>query len=97
MHVLYGDGQQVCSSSGTDCKFALVLNVGKCIPITRGAGIYQPHMGEALERLNEGNWVSKFLSVALTFLGDFFRLEFQFSYFCRELNYRFITTLISCI
>lgn len=36
---------------------AIDLHVGKCIPITRGAGIYQPHMAEALERLNEGEWV----------------------------------------
>ena len=31
---------------------------GKCIPITRGGGIYQEHMNEALERLNDGEWVS---------------------------------------
>ncbi|KAA8515370.1 hypothetical protein F0562_019019 [Nyssa sinensis] len=26
----------------------------KCIPITRGAGIYQEHMNEALDRLSDG-------------------------------------------
>lgn len=31
---------------------------GKCIPITRGGGIYQEHMIEALERLKDGEWVS---------------------------------------
>lgn len=30
---------------------------GKCIPITRGGGIYQEHMNEALERLSNGEWV----------------------------------------
>lgn len=30
---------------------------GKCIPITRGGGIYQEHMNEALERLSDGAWV----------------------------------------
>lgn len=30
---------------------------GKCIPITRGGGIYQEHMEEALQRLKNGSWV----------------------------------------
>ncbi|XP_059597870.1 N-acylphosphatidylethanolamine synthase isoform X6 [Vitis vinifera] len=33
------------------------FRLGKCIPITRGAGIYQEHMNEALERLSDGAWV----------------------------------------
>ncbi|XP_059597867.1 N-acylphosphatidylethanolamine synthase isoform X3 [Vitis vinifera] len=37
--------------------FRLVNYTGKCIPITRGAGIYQEHMNEALERLSDGAWV----------------------------------------
>lgn len=43
------------------CCFAvskMVTWTGKCIPITRGGGIYQEHMNEALERLNDGEWVS---------------------------------------
>ncbi|KAL3525126.1 hypothetical protein ACH5RR_013498 [Cinchona calisaya] len=28
----------------------------KCIPITRGGGIYQEHMNEALDRLRDGAW-----------------------------------------
>ncbi|MCO5549146.1 hypothetical protein L7F22_002612 [Adiantum nelumboides] len=36
------------------------FRLGKCIPITRGAGIYQPHMHEALERLNAGDWLHTF-------------------------------------
>ncbi|TXG69494.1 hypothetical protein EZV62_004429 [Acer yangbiense] len=34
--------------------------IGKCIPITRGGGIYQEHMTEALERLNDGAWLHTF-------------------------------------
>ncbi|KAE9466293.1 hypothetical protein C3L33_01792, partial [Rhododendron williamsianum] len=33
---------------------------GKCIPITRGGGIYQEHMNEALERLSDGAWLHTF-------------------------------------
>ncbi|KAM7253011.1 hypothetical protein ACFE04_025629 [Oxalis oulophora] len=40
--------------------FSYVFRVGKCIPITRGGGIYQEHMNEALERLTEGEWVHTF-------------------------------------
>ncbi|TQD76208.1 hypothetical protein C1H46_038235 [Malus baccata] len=36
------------------------FRVGKCIPITRGGGIYQEHMNEALERLSEGSWLHTF-------------------------------------
>ncbi|KAL5980172.1 hypothetical protein ACLOJK_036639 [Asimina triloba] len=32
------------------------FRLGKCIPITRGGGIYQEHMNEALDRLSEGGW-----------------------------------------
>uniref|UniRef100_A0A0R0IAL1 Tafazzin family protein n=1 Tax=Glycine max TaxID=3847 RepID=A0A0R0IAL1_SOYBN len=38
--------------------YSYIFRVGKCIPITRGGGIYQEHMNEALERLNDGEWVS---------------------------------------
>ncbi|XP_042508275.1 N-acylphosphatidylethanolamine synthase isoform X2 [Macadamia integrifolia] len=36
------------------------FRLGKCIPITRGAGIYQEHMNEALDRLSEGAWLHTF-------------------------------------
>ncbi|CAK7357546.1 unnamed protein product [Dovyalis caffra] len=36
------------------------FRVGKCIPITRGGGIYQEHMNEALERLSGGEWLHTF-------------------------------------
>ncbi|XBJ04893.1 hypothetical protein VPH35_023764 [Triticum aestivum] len=42
-----------------------MFRLGKCVPITRGAGIYQDHMNEALEVLSTGGWVCTFSS-ALT-------------------------------
>ncbi|XP_022741149.1 N-acylphosphatidylethanolamine synthase isoform X2 [Durio zibethinus] len=36
------------------------FRLGKCIPITRGAGIYQEHMNEALQCLNNGAWLHTF-------------------------------------
>jgi monolysocardiolipin acyltransferase len=33
------------------------VRTGKCIPITRGGGIYQEHMNEALDVLRNGGWV----------------------------------------
>ncbi|XP_021851948.1 N-acylphosphatidylethanolamine synthase isoform X2 [Spinacia oleracea] len=36
------------------------FRLGKCIPITRGGGIYQEHMNEALERLSDGEWLHTF-------------------------------------
>ena len=47
------------------CSFAFYIRLiaervkcaGKCIPITRGAGVYQEHMNEALDRLSDGAWV----------------------------------------
>ncbi|XP_057976401.1 N-acylphosphatidylethanolamine synthase isoform X4 [Malania oleifera] len=36
------------------------FRLGKCIPITRGAGIYQEHMNEALDRLSDGAWLHTF-------------------------------------
>ncbi|WVZ24588.1 hypothetical protein V8G54_003132 [Vigna mungo] len=40
--------------------YSYIFRVGKCIPITRGGGIYQEHMNEALERLNDGEWLHTF-------------------------------------
>ncbi|KAG9131102.1 hypothetical protein Leryth_023686 [Lithospermum erythrorhizon] len=36
------------------------FRIGKCIPITRGGGIYQKHMDEALDRLSSGEWLHTF-------------------------------------
>ncbi|KAL2247146.1 UNVERIFIED_CONTAM: N-acylphosphatidylethanolamine synthase [Sesamum indicum] len=37
-----------------------LFRLGKCIPITRGGGIYQDHMNEALDRLIDGAWLHTF-------------------------------------
>lgn len=42
---------------------------GKCIPITRGGGIYQEHMNEALERLGDGEWVCTYNCTISTLYG----------------------------
>ncbi|KAH6799338.1 Phospholipid/glycerol acyltransferase family protein [Perilla frutescens var. frutescens] len=40
--------------------YSYCFRLGKCIPITRGGGIYQEHMNEALDRLTDGAWVHTF-------------------------------------
>ncbi|XAR58094.1 1-acylglycerophosphocholine O-acyltransferase [Bertholletia excelsa] len=40
--------------------FSYIFRLGKCIPITRGGGIYQEHMNEALDHLNDGAWLHTF-------------------------------------
>ncbi|KAF5727644.1 N-acylphosphatidylethanolamine synthase [Tripterygium wilfordii] len=40
--------------------YSYFFRLGKCIPITRGGGIYQEHMNEALDRLSEGAWLHTF-------------------------------------
>lgn len=44
----------------TNPVFSYFFRLGKCIPVTRGGGIYQPAMSEALDRLNEGEWLHSF-------------------------------------
>ncbi|CAN6440135.1 unnamed protein product [Victoria cruziana] len=39
---------------------AYFFRIGKCIPISRGAGIYQENMNEALDRLSDGEWLHTF-------------------------------------
>ncbi|KAL2334147.1 hypothetical protein Fmac_015360 [Flemingia macrophylla] len=40
--------------------YSYIFRLGKCIPITRGGGIYQENMNEALEHLNNGEWLHAF-------------------------------------
>ncbi|XP_057809326.1 N-acylphosphatidylethanolamine synthase isoform X3 [Salvia miltiorrhiza] len=40
--------------------YSYCFRLGKCIPITRGGGIYQEHMNEALDRLANGAWLHTF-------------------------------------
>ncbi|XP_020109765.1 N-acylphosphatidylethanolamine synthase [Ananas comosus] len=44
----------------TNIFYSYLFRLGKCIPITRGAGIYQEHMNEALEVLSAGGWLHTF-------------------------------------
>ncbi|XP_011650237.1 N-acylphosphatidylethanolamine synthase isoform X1 [Cucumis sativus] len=37
-----------------------LFRLGKCIPVTRGAGIHQEYMDEALEHLRNGEWLHTF-------------------------------------
>ncbi|CAN6236586.1 unnamed protein product [Urochloa humidicola] len=37
-----------------------MFRLGKCVPITRGGGIYQEHMNEALDVLINGDWLHSF-------------------------------------
>eukprot|EP00249_Psilotum_nudum_P013811 c24527_g1_i2 orf=196-786(-) len=53
----------------TNALFSYFFRLGKCIPITRGAGIYQPHMNEALDRLKEGEWVHEKLKLRINCCG----------------------------
>ncbi|PKA62435.1 N-acylphosphatidylethanolamine synthase [Apostasia shenzhenica] len=40
--------------------YSYLFRLGKCIPITRGAGIYQEYMNEALDILISGGWLHTF-------------------------------------
>lgn len=40
--------------------YSYFFRLGKCIPITRGGGIYQEHMNEVLQRLKDGAWLHTF-------------------------------------
>ncbi|KAL6532743.1 hypothetical protein OROGR_013703 [Orobanche gracilis] len=40
--------------------YSYCFRLGRCIPITRGGGIYQEHMSEVLEHLANGAWVHTF-------------------------------------
>ncbi|KAH9302971.1 hypothetical protein KI387_014554 [Taxus chinensis] len=44
----------------TNTFYSYFFRLGKCIPITRGAGIYQTNMNEALDRINAGEWLHTF-------------------------------------
>ncbi|KAF4397064.1 hypothetical protein G4B88_008910 [Cannabis sativa] len=45
--------KDICFTNNFSSYF---FRIGKCIPITRGGGIYQEHMNEALEKLDTGAW-----------------------------------------
>eukprot|EP00898_Chlorokybus_atmophyticus_P008324 jgi/Chlat1/8493/Chrsp80S07891 len=45
----------------TNPLFATFFRLGKCIPVRRGAGVHQPGMVEAVEKLDRGEWVHTFV------------------------------------
>ncbi|CAG8844588.1 4910_t:CDS:2, partial [Racocetra persica] len=45
--------QEICFTTPALSRF---FSLGQVIPTVRGAGIYQPAMNFALDRLNEGKW-----------------------------------------
>ncbi|XP_062113683.1 N-acylphosphatidylethanolamine synthase-like [Humulus lupulus] len=49
--------KDICFTNNLSSYF---FRIGKCIPITRGGGIYQEHMNEALEKLRTGAWLHIF-------------------------------------
>ncbi|CAG8624284.1 10014_t:CDS:2 [Funneliformis mosseae] len=49
--------QEICFKTPTRSLF---FALGQVIPTVRGAGIYQPAMNFAIEKLNEGKWVHMF-------------------------------------
>ncbi|RIB08886.1 Tafazzin-like protein [Gigaspora rosea] len=49
--------QEICFTTPKLSKF---FALGQVIPTIRGAGIYQPAMNFALDRLNEGKWIHIF-------------------------------------
>ncbi|KAL3692496.1 hypothetical protein R1sor_006147 [Riccia sorocarpa] len=44
----------------TNPLFSYFFRLGKCLPIRRGAGIYQPYMEDALDVINKGDWLHTF-------------------------------------
>ncbi|KAK6928760.1 Phospholipid/glycerol acyltransferase [Dillenia turbinata] len=52
--------EDICFRNTIHSYFFRLDWTGKCIPITRGAGIYQEHMNEALDRLSDGAWLHTF-------------------------------------
>lgn len=62
------DFYKFCDLNSSLSNSLSVNFVGKCIPITRGGGIYQEHMNEALDHLRDGSWVLYSLSSFSTYL-----------------------------
>ncbi|CAM6118175.1 unnamed protein product [Calypogeia fissa] len=44
----------------TNHLFSYFFRLGKCLPVKRGAGIYQPHTNKALDVINGGDWLHAF-------------------------------------
>ncbi|RHZ64080.1 hypothetical protein Glove_326g152 [Diversispora epigaea] len=64
--------QEICFTSP---PLALFFTLGQVIPTVRGAGIYQPAMNFAIDRLNEGKWVHVFPEGKVNQTMDLLRLK----------------------
>jgi len=51
------------------------FSLGQVVPTVRGAGIYQPAMNFALDRLNEGKWVHIFPEAKINQTADLLRFK----------------------
>ncbi|RIA95575.1 Telomere length regulator taz1 [Glomus cerebriforme] len=64
--------QEICFSTTARSKF---FSLGQVVPTVRGAGIYQPAMNFALDRLNEGKWVHIFPEGKINQTADMIRFK----------------------
>ncbi|CAG8707651.1 hypothetical protein RhiirA5_356630 [Rhizophagus irregularis] len=64
--------QEICFSTPFRSKF---FSLGQVVPTVRGAGIYQPAMNFALDRLNEGKWVHIFPEGKINQTADLLRFK----------------------
>jgi len=64
--------QEICFNTPTLSKF---FALGQVVPTIRGAGIYQPAMNFALDRLNEGKWVHIFPEGKINQMSEMIRFK----------------------